>query len=127
MVESTSEVIALKVKQVFAHHMMTEMMVHPDNIDVYAQYCAEAMNWVVTGLVTFPTEEYRNRCVASYPETLWDYVKKKLGWKYKSVDVYLHEYVVYPEISKKLAKYNKAGAIEIVYHKGVANVFDRKE
>ena len=61
-----------------------------------------------------PTEE---RVLASYPATLWDHVKKVLGFKYRKYEVRQAETVVYPALPQTsrdfTARVYKANAITL--------------
>ncbi len=76
------------------------------NCELVRRYNLEAMAEQMTLSFRTFTEEPIKRVIATYPPTLFDHIKKKLGLKHKLVEVYQAETVAYPTISADRYKNN---------------------
>lgn len=69
------------------------------DIDFVQHEVPERLAVQLTASLRVPSEVLQDdRVVASYPASLWDHVKQKLGLGHRSVEVVANETLVYPDI-----------------------------
>lgn len=62
------------------------------------EYHIESMAWMLTNQLRLPVKVLQdNRVIASYPDGLWQHIRKTLGLKYRKWEAKLTEWLVFPQ------------------------------
>ena len=75
-----------------------QAIIAPELFEDHREYLIDINHQRLISTLKLPAKVLQEReVIASYPATLWQHIKMKLGLKYEKVEVVLTEHVVFPE------------------------------
>lgn len=95
-----AETIDLKVLTYnTAVHLDEELGFRPGGLEFFLDKLPMEMALRLTARLRVPGQVLQDdTLIAEYPVTLWDYIKRALGWRHRIAQVRMNEHLVYPEV-----------------------------
>lgn len=97
------ETKTLTIEQYFTStlidNLVAELGINSPDVRSLLDYHASTQAHMLSSVMRVPADVLQNdRVIATYPTTLWDYIKRSLRLKYKRTEVRISEHLLYPMV-----------------------------